>query len=261
MTEQRFGLTEGLVIAGVPAAGYWFAFLYESRYCKYFDIPSFFIEIGILNILVATIGMVGALALVSLYADLLFMLSGALARSIRDAIFRVSMPLILTAGYALVARFTLVEFLTVAGVFFVPIVFGEFIFPLLTQRSTEGYLNKLEAQNKKELELDNLIDMVANALGRRTFLFLALLLALSFVAYFAGGYEAKTQRDFMVIGEKADKVVLKTISGHFLIAEFDREAKSLSTKFSLVSSEREGFGFNYERIGPLVPVGVKENGM
>ncbi|ANX03763.1 hypothetical protein [Immundisolibacter cernigliae] len=257
MTEQRFGLTEGLVIAGVPAAGYWFAFLYESGYCKYFYIPSFFIEISILNILVATIGMVGALALINLYADPLFMLLSGVARPIRDAILRASIPLIVTAGYALVAHFTLVQFLTFAGAFFVPIAFGEFIFPLLTQRSTEGYVNKLEAQNKKELELDNLIDLVANAIGRRTFLFLALLLALSFVAYFAGGYEAKTQRDFMVIGEKADKVVLKTIGGHFLIAEFDREAKSLSTKFSLVSLEQDGFEFNYERIGPLVPAGVK----
>jgi len=56
MTNQRFGLTEGLVIAVVPATGYWFAFLYELGYCKYFEIPPAFIEIGLLNVLVAIIG-------------------------------------------------------------------------------------------------------------------------------------------------------------------------------------------------------------
>lgn len=261
MIEQRLGLTEGLVIAGVPAAGYWFAFLYEFGYCKYFDIPPSFIEIGILNILVAIIGLAGALALINLYASPLFMLSRGFAQPIRAALFRVSIPLILISGYALVARFTLIQFMIAAAVLFVPLVFFEFIFPLLTQRNVPGYLNKLEAQNEMELEHDTLIDLAANAVGRRAFLFFALLLALSFLAYFAGGYEAKAQRDFMVVGEKAEKVVLKTISGYLLVAEFDRATKSLSTKFALVSPEQQGFRFNYERVGPLVPVGVKPSGI
>jgi hypothetical protein len=253
MTDQRFGLTEGLVIAGVPAAGYWFAFLYELGYCKYFDIPPAFIEIGILNILVAIIGLGGAFALIHLYADPVFVLSRRLAKPIRRALLRISLPVVLFAGYALVVRLTFIQFILVLALFFVPLAFFEFIFPLITQRNISGYLNKLDAQNRIELEHDTLMDLVAMAVGRKIFLFSGFLLMVSFVSYFTGGYEAKTQRDFMVISEQPERVVLKRNSGYFVVARFEREKKSISKDFALVSTEQELFQFNYERVGPLLP--------
>lgn len=252
MTDQRIGLTEGLVIAGVPAAGYWFAFLYELGYCKYFEIPPAFIEIGLLNVLVAIIGLGGVLALFNLYADPVFILSRGLPKPLRAALFRIAVPVVLVSGYAIVARLTPPQFLFAVGIFLVPLAFFEFIFPLLTQRGVKGYLSKLEAQNQTELQHETIMDVVAKSIGRRVFLFSALLFALSFTAYFAGGYEAKTQLDFMVIGEQPEKVVLKRNGAYSVTAQFDREKKSISRNFALISSEQE-FRFRYERVGPLSP--------
>lgn len=251
MTDQRLGLTEGLVIAGVPAAGYWFAFLYELGYCKYFDIPPAFIEIGVLNILVAIIGLGGVLALFNVYAEPFFMLSRGLPKPVRVALLRIIVPMVFIGGYAIVTHQTFREFMVVLALFIVPLAFFEFIFPVLTQRNITGYLNKLEAQNKIELEHDSLMDMAAKAVGRRAFLFSALLFALSFLAYFAGGYEAKTLRDFMVIAEQPEKVVLKRNSDYFVVAQFDRAKKSISREFTLF--QQQPFRFNYERVGPLSP--------
>lgn len=51
MTETRVGITEALLIAAVPVVGYWIAYLYELGYCRWFGMPPYFIEIGILNVL------------------------------------------------------------------------------------------------------------------------------------------------------------------------------------------------------------------
>jgi len=252
MTNQRFGLTEGLVIAVVPATGYWFAFLYELGYCKYFEIPPAFIEIGLLNVLVAIIGLGGVLALFNLYADPVFILSRGLPKPLRAALFRITVPIVLVSGYAIVARLTPQQFSLVAGVFLVPLVIFEFIFPLLTQRDVRGYLSKLEAQNQAELQHETIMDVVAKSIGRRAFLFFGLLFVLSFTAYFAGGYEAKKQLDFMVIDEQPEKVVLKRNGAYSVTAQIDREKKSISRNFALIASEQE-FQFRYERVGPLSP--------
>lgn len=253
MTESRLGITEGLLIAGVPVAGYWVAFLYELGYCTYFNIPLSFIEIGILNILVAIVGIAGVLLLISIHANMFYMLLSGIAQPISFSLLKIGTILILISGYALVSRLPFVLFVIIVAIIIVLFGFLEFIFPLLTQRKVTGYLNKLAAQEKTELEHKNIFNFVANSIGRKTVQIILVIFVLSFVAYFAGGYKAKTQRNFMVFVGNGEKVVLKAISGYLLVAEFDRPTKSLSSKFTLVSSEQPEFSFSYERIGPLVP--------
>lgn len=152
MTDHRIGLTEGLLIAGVPAAGYWLAFLYELGYCIYFDIPAQFVDIGLLNVLIAIVGFAGFLAMIHLYGGLFYTLSGIFHRAIRTALFRVAVIFCAIAGISIVFRLTEAQFIGSAILFGGFHAFGEFVFPLITQRKIKGYINKLEAQDRFELE-------------------------------------------------------------------------------------------------------------
>ncbi|HET8761742.1 MAG TPA: hypothetical protein VFN94_11770 [Nitrospiria bacterium] len=257
MPEHRIGLTEGLLIAGVPAAGYWFAFLYELGYCKYFDIPASFIEVSVSNILVAIVGLLGVLVLVNVYADLIFMVFQWLPSAIKSAVLRITIPVVFLTGYALVIRIPFRQVFLVLGLILVPILFLEFILPLIVQRGTRGYLAKLDAQNKSERERITVMDVVASKLGRDNFLHLALIFSISFLAYFAGGYNAKVQREFIVLPGSNELVVLKTYNASFLAAKFDRPSKSVWAEYTLVPADTQVGRFSFERVGPLQPNGLK----
>lgn len=257
MIDQRFGITEGLVIAGVPVVGYWLAFLYELGYCKYFDIPSAFIQIGVLNVLVTMIGILGVLGLINLYLNPVFMLCRGIPGPIRNPLLLVGFLLAVFAGYSIVWRVSLAQFTLVAIMFILPIIFLEFILPLWTQKKVTGYLNKLEAQNMIELKQETLIERMSSIVGRRIFLAAAFIFVVSLAAYFSGGYEAKKQIDFMVVNDLTESVVLKKDGDTYLVAQFDRKGKTVSNNFSLVSGKYP-FHFRYERVGPLLPIGLEK---
>lgn len=257
MPEQRIGLTEGLLIAGVPVAGYWFAFLYDLGYCRYFDILAWFIDVGILNVFVSTVGLLGLLALVSLYANPLFMILRRLPAALRSAFLRIAIPFAFIAGYALVGRLMLCQFVLLFTPFVVLLLFLEFIFPLITQRGTRGYLAKLDAQNVTEPEHHTLVDAMVRSIGRERSLFFYLIFVFSFVAYFAGGYNAKAQTDFIVLTGSTELVVLKTYKASFLAAKFDRVARSVSPQYTVIPADTQLFQFKFERVGRLLPSGLK----
>jgi hypothetical protein len=77
MAEDRISLTEGLLIAAVPAAGYWFAYLYELGFCKYFNLPSAFVDIGMPTVLGAIVAMLGVLGIIHVFAEPSFIVLSA----------------------------------------------------------------------------------------------------------------------------------------------------------------------------------------
>jgi hypothetical protein len=155
-------------------------------------------------------------------------------------------------GYAMVSRFTLTEFMGMAS-FFVLLLFFHCVFPLITQRGTSGYLAKLEAPHQIDLEADSLVDIAAKKIGRSWFLLLCLLYRLSFVAYFARGYNAKVQRSFMMLPGQPELVVLKQLGASVIAATFDRKTQGVSSDYRLISFDNNLGQFRFERVGPLTP--------
>jgi hypothetical protein len=210
-----------------------------------------------LNILVAVIGLAGSIALIHLYANPLFMLSKDLPKPIRLALFRIFIPSALVVSVGIVAQLTPRQFALAIAIFVIPLIFLEFVFPLFAQRNVRGYLNKLVAQDQTELNHKTIIDFAADAVGRKALIFSALLFGLSFVAYLTGAFEAKAQRNFMVIEGNPERVVVKRNSNFFLVAQFDRASKTLSNEFTIFYSEKQTFGFRYENMGPLRPASAE----
>lgn len=253
MAENRIGLTEGLLIAAVPAAGYWFAYLYELGFCKYFNLPAAFIDIGIPTVLGAIVAIFGVLGLIYMFAELPFTILSAVPRSIGAPIRRMGLAIMIMGAFAIVGRYTLALFMTVAIIFAVPLLFFHFVFPLITERGTSGYLAKLDAHHRRDLRTDNLMDIAARKIGASWFRLLFLLFLLSVVSYFAGGYNARVQSSFMVLPGPPELVVLKQFGTSVVTVTFDRKTRSVSSDFRLISFDNNLGQFRFERVGPLTP--------
>lgn len=255
-SDQKFGVTEGLLLAAVPAAGYWLAFLFELGYCGYFDIPTQFVEISITNILFAILGLFGVLATLHMYAQAFYSVGRHIPQVIRNSLIKLALVSLPMAGIALVDRMSPRTIAVVFGPLVFSVVFAEFILPLFNHRETNGYLNKLKAQHKTDIQQPELLDPIAKAIGRNGLLIILIIIILSFCAYFAGGYTAKIKRDFMVVIGHHESVVVKHYSGQFLVSPFNRQHKSISAMYELISPESGRFRFKYERIGPITPDGL-----
>ncbi len=85
------------------------------------------------------------------------------------------------------------------------------------------------------------------------FIYLFILYLLSILSYFAGGYIARFQKDFIVLSGKPELVVLKKYDSYFVAANFDRRSKSVSTEYKLLAVDKSLGRIKFERVGPLSP--------
>jgi hypothetical protein len=254
MAEHRITLTEGLLIAAVPAAGYWFAYLYELGFCKYFNLPSIFVDISIPAVLGAIVAVFAVLATIHMLAEPLFSIFSALTlpHRVKNAMLRTGIFILLAGGVAMVNRIPIKD-MAWMGLFIGMFLFFDFIFPLITQRGVSGYLAKLEAQHQIDWQVDSLADITIKQIGRSWFLWGFLLLLLSFVAYFAGGFNARVQQRLIVLSGPPARVVLKHFGPSVVAATFDRMTRSVSPDYRLIAFDSDLGEFRFEQVGPLKP--------
>lgn len=253
MEKQNIGLTEGIIIATIPAIGYWIAFLFEYGYCNYFNIPLTFMEISIQNIMIAIIGLLGLLAIILNFAIYFHMLFHWLPRTIKFSLLRIFTMTAFTYGFFLFNKHLFSQVVLITSIMFIFLLFLEFVLPLISQNKTKGYLEKMKAQHKLDFETNTLINVTAEKIGYNKSALIFLVFYLSFLAYFAGSYNAKYQNEFLILKDEKELVVLKTYSKFFLAAKFDRKTKTIFTEYKLILVDTQLGIFKFERIGPLLP--------
>ncbi len=79
------------------------------------------------------------------------------------------------------------------------------------------------------------------------------LFLLSFMAYFAGGFNARVQQRFIVLPGEPERVVLKHFGPSVVAATFDRTARSVSADYRLIAFDSNLGQFRFEQVGPLTP--------
>lgn len=255
--SNRMWPIEGLAIAAAPAAGYWCAYLFELGYCKFFNIPNAYVEVGVSNILVA-IGGIGSLLLFSVvYFEMFFGIYRSLPIPLRNPVRRITFSTLILVGFTLVFNWkwqtTIVAYAVVMG----PFIVFEFILPVFTERKIKGYLSKLETAQKIDSQYESATDVFAKTVGLKVFLVIFFIGIASFVAFVAGGIDARYKRVFMIPVEDIKLVVLKRNADYYVAAKFDPESKVVSRQFTVVPNKPEPFKFSYEPVGPLVSVGVE----
>lgn len=252
---------EGVIVAGIPATGYWFAFLYELGYCKYFNIPSSFIEIDMLNVLIAIIGTLTLLGTVNFLVQPFFMLFADFTWSIRKAIKVTLLPIVLMIGTSFAIKLPFLDAVFFISAIGLPIAFSEFILPLFTHREVHGYAAKLEAATRTDFEQNHTtMDVLADKLGFETYSLLFYFFLFSYVVFFSGGIDARIRSDFIVLKGEPEMAVIKIYNNSFLAAKFDRTTKLIVADFKIIPIDKRLGAFTYERLGSLQakPLQTKE---
>lgn len=249
--DIKSNLSEGLIIAVVPAIVYWFSYVYQFGYCRYFEIPTEFIEINVQNFFICIIGMVGLLAVIISVGTPLFSIFRNLPEVIRLIFINNGIPVLVLLAYSFVAKMPIKHVFIILAVPF-GLLMSELTFPLYSQKNKSSYLEKLEAQRAFETEhKESLMYVIFKRIGVN---FSVLLFCVSFASIFicfVGAYEAKNTSVFMT-SNGGQKIVLKKYGEQFLVADFNKKEKTFIPRFTIEKIDNSFGVFSYEKVGPII---------
>ena len=257
MKDNHIKITEGLAIASLPVAAYFLSYVFELGYCRFYNIPSLYIDISIINI-VSTI-----IAVLSTYALFFFLFNSLVHpffenvhRSIKWSLRKISFIIFVSVGFAIISNWSLSEslqlVLPVAGI----VIFLEFGFPLLTQSKTHGYIKKLEAQKELDFKHDDILDKFIKKYGPMLFSIFFVFYILSMATYFAGGIKARFQTEHLVSINSPNIVYLRKYGQYLIGSKFDRNKKMLLNELvvEVIGTQK----VKLENLGQLVPFEEKK---
>lgn len=247
-----------ILIAFIPIYGYFAAYIYEISFCKHFQIPLDFIEIGFTEVLKIMAGVVPIILLgFIVWISTLFtqMFKNPVLRLLGRGLFPLSF---LILGIAIL-KWPIFKSLIIFLVAWFVMSGSDLVFPLFPRWKIKGYKKRLEVSEKYEASvknpLDAIVDLVMDQIGVLTFMIIFIsLFALVLFVQPMGKLTAKKQRSFMIIKSNPELVVLRKYSQNFICVPFDRENKEIKKNFYLKSIDQigeEGFEIVIDDIGPL----------
>lgn len=241
--------SEGVLLALIPALGYWLAYMFELGFIKLARIPTEFIDVGLSQILTSMAAILFVIPSIWYLIKRLVLISILLLGK-RGYIFSVS--IILSSIILLLAY-------VYSGLFWQPLLFSIFItiFLLINFYSTDpNYWTKGEYPERKkyfrEFYKETFFSMfivenkVSLNLVFANFLFLSIFVAV------AGAFTNVTETWYLVNkGAASELIVLKRYKDYYLLVSLDRTNKQYSNDFRLTSIDSPDLVLHYERIGPL----------
>lgn len=248
-------LTEGSVlVAVITVSAYLLVYCFELGYTKYFNIPSFLIEISLINIFITGGSLLFVYFLIFEIYNIFLMLIPTISNYVCRRILLANVPLllILLGSFISYGKLYREQIILILLILFVNIfIYG---FPLITQRKIKGYAKKLKAQDELEDKIDmenpTLSNKIIKLLPKEMIYFIFVLYVLTMIAYDNGKANAIKQSEFLVIKSNPEMVVLKKYNDSLITAKFNREDKTLSTKFNIINIAKND-EFELEKIGPL----------
>lgn len=247
-------ITEGIAIASIPIIGYFLSFIYEVAYARSFGIPQELISLNILNILVSTISTFLFFIVLFVYVE------------------RISLHI---TRNPYTYHFTFAFwwfFITIINIFIYGIknydkwsyCFYTFLFILLFDvawlflilRNKGGLKDRLLYQYNHEKELYDkgisLPQIIRNITGRQLFQIIQYILLAYLCANWAGEYSSFKKKDFLVLKNKPNIVVLKIYGDTIITAPFSKKTKTIRREVTVYKiSDKDNLTLVSEKIGPL----------
>jgi len=248
-----------ILIAFSSIYGYFVAYVYEINFCKHFQIPLDFIEIGFTEVL-KIMAEVVPIILLGFIAWILVLFTQMFKNPVLRLLGKSLFPLyFLILGIAIL-KWPIFKSLIIFLVAWFVMSGSDLVFPLFSRGKTKGwYKKRLEISEKYEASvknpLDAIVDLMMDQIGVLTFMIISIsLFALVLFVQPMGELTAKKQRSFMIIKSNPELVVLRKYSQNFICVPFDRENKEIKKNFYLKSIDQigeEGFEIVIDDIGPL----------
>ncbi len=248
-------LSEGIIIPVVPILAYLFAYIFEYRYAKYFEIPTYFISVDI-NTFFTLAGYL-YLALIILFNLMLIVFPHIknLPPKIAEGIKRLFPTLFFTIITIALFRKQWKEWIG----FIIPLAilfFAMYILPLLGKKG-KTYVEKVtEAANRVDNEFDFFLDPILGGMRNKINKFgLNIILFIIWggvLCSILGKAEAVNQKSFLVTQNPKELVALRHYNNKFICLPFDREKHSVKPEYYIFESTIVGKdGLKLEDVGPL----------
>ena len=246
-------ITEGLVLALIPLLGYFFAFQYESGHALYFKYPKEFIEVGLPQIVIATISLwTGAVMIFMLIESITIAIPKA-QRGLADSIIKF-LPL---AGF-FIGAFLVHGWSHAWPFLFVFVLIGipEFILPLFTQKDKKTYSEKIDADWNAEWRLresqNSLSWRLLKTIGHKNITLVINIFIAAQLVQTAGEFVASRQIQFFTLNSPSEKVVLRIYNDKLICADVDRNTKILKDGIAILKKDDLGVtNLKIEKVGPL----------
>lgn len=246
-------MTEGLLIAAVPAAGCAIAYAYQVGYCSEFRLPIEFISLDVVTVLQAALTVALSLFAIAWLGNvLLAQWEGPYASRITGTLFCV----LLTAPLAYWAGWTTAS-VRLLSLFLLNVVLSFWLKPL-GQRDMPGYRNKLIAADTDSRDEVTHAEKhgtppIQRALYRGNPAALAALglVWLMTAAWLMGGSAARHQWEFFVRPGTPTLVVLRFYGDKALAADFDRKRWRLGRDTHVLKFADGETTFRLENLGVL----------
>lgn len=253
-------MTDAVVIAILTSWAYLLAYLFEYGYLSYFGIPSDFIDIGLISIIVALLWVSGFLLLFFVLGTFIIPflfrrrkthLGEKLSSWITMFLLVVFIPL-LTGGYG----HAMLAFGSLSGFLFAEIM--EIFF------FTKGAsLNeKIANQDAKEAKRNRIFDWLAGKIGFGGISAIALFFVVSYLAFAIGSGNAVRKNIYPIISENGQELAVIVVRQNDAIAlPFNREKGELIREvyvYNLEDLAKAGVGLKMEKTGKLKVAAMKK---
>lgn len=242
--------TESVVLAAIPALGYWVAFVYELGYFNYFDLPRDFIEIALNSILLNSLSVVSGLVLFIIVFDFIRRAMSGVTEALKFTLYKLLFVYFLVFGFGLVFDRPINEIQILLLILAGPIIFKEILWPLWSYRDIQGFGNKISAAKKKDFEFDSATDKIVEKTGAAPFLVLIFLYLISIFSYLAGGYQAKKQEYFLTSEAKPSYVLIRKYADSWLALKVDVTSHEFHKTYELIPAAKIN-AFSSTNIGAL----------
>lgn len=257
---KRFQLSEAVLLAGASAVAYLFAFLYERGFTSFFGIPTQFVNVSLVTLLIFGAGVFTLLILTLGLIDMFFpfmpkhpYLAHYIPRLTLQLFIFILIPIVLLEGH----RWRLFVFMFGA---WLGTVFLMLILPLITKRKRGDWKKIYDAEMEREIQQSppgpGLYNLIGNRYGLKNLsLSVFMIFYCSLLASMAGEAQAMNQQNFLVLNTTPEMVVLRVYGENIICAPFDRTAKEVKKGFLILKmAEDSKLIMNLETVGPLKPV-------
>lgn len=269
--EWKENITDAILISIFTAYAYFISYIYQLGYYEYFKLPSFLVEISIMNILNSTFSILAFI--IFIYIIVTGIMSCIpnntdvyIAKIIEKYIYISTLYIVLF----MVADVKRKEFYYIYTVIALLIIFLDFVDPLFSQKEIKGYLKKVISQKKKEsikkldiekekihLEESGHRSKHKNSLDRFISnhipvlpLLVIILIVTSYFSYAIGHFNARNKSTYTLLD--GDKAILGTYDNNLIIRKINIQKKTFEPDFYLVS-DQEGHRYIKENVGTLKP--------
>lgn len=250
---KKLNIKESYIIPGLTFIGYIVAYNYEKAYLSFFNIPSFFIKIGVEEIIVAitsvTLFLMICYVVLRLFSPFIFFI---IKKAEHVAFVKKSMLLIpIIVFLFFIGNTSSLNEKIIILIFFIFAFLYFFRIPLLFLFKGKNLKEKRIKANDLMRRLYMVETYVFSKSTPQTLLFIFLVsYILSLFANMLGTHLSSRQKHYFVFSKNENCAVVRNHGDKLICIGFDQDSKSINNKV-LIFPVEEKLEFSWESLGPL----------